>query len=412
MLDRRCAITCTVFGTLSAVVYLMFSSLAVFAQVNRSERPQAGNPTDLEWSQRVVDSTLTRWPDAHEFGSWSYPRGLYLFGQYLVYKRTGDKHYLQYIRDWVDAHIDAEGHLDREVHALDDVLAANLLVVLYHETREPRYKLAAQIFRARFDSYPRTSDGGLWHATVPSRQWQLWLDGTYMAVPFLLRYGQEFDDAKYSQQEAVRQLIVFHKHLQDAHRGLLYHAYDESGKAPWANPVTHHSALFWCRAMGWYGMTLVDTLDALPKNDRGQRSLIRILRKLVEDLARDQDSKTGLWYQIVDKTTVTGNWTETSSSAMFTYIIDIAVKRKYISAKYLEVAAKGYRGVLSRISLGNDGLTNLEGICEGTNVGDLQYYFNRKRNTNDLHGLGAFLLMNEEWNTSVSSFRETASSSR
>lgn len=88
---------------------------------------------------------------------------------------------------------------------------------------------------------------------------------------------------------------------------------------------------------------------------------------------------------------------------MFTYVIDIAVKRGYISRKYHSVAEKGYRGVLSRISLGPDGLTNLTGICEGTNVGDLQYYLNCKRETNDLQGVGAFLLMNEEWNTSVSS---------
>ncbi len=34
----------------------------------------------------------------------------------------------------------------------------------------------------------------------------------------------------------------------------------------------------------------------------------------------------------------------------------------------------------------------------------LQFYLDHARRTNDLHGLGAFLIMNEEWNTSVSSF--------
>jgi unsaturated rhamnogalacturonyl hydrolase len=29
-------------------------------------------------------------------------------------------------------------------------------------------------------------------------------------------------------------------------------------------------------------------------------------------------------------------------------------------------------------------------------VGDLAYYFARKRNANDFHGVGAFLIMNEE----------------
>src|SRR5581483_5009496 len=122
---------------------------------------------DLAWSQHVVESTLARSPDPKQFGSWSYPHGLYLFGQYLVYRRTHNPRYLSYIKEWVDAHIDAEGHPDRELHALDDVLAANLFVVLYQETHLPRYKLAADTFRHRFDTYPRTTDGGFWNATVP-----------------------------------------------------------------------------------------------------------------------------------------------------------------------------------------------------------------------------------------------------
>jgi unsaturated rhamnogalacturonyl hydrolase len=358
---------------------------------------------NTDWSLHVVDSTLTRSPDPKNFGSWAYPRGLYLFGQYLIYRRTGDARYLKYVQDWVDTHIDAEGHLDREIRALDDVLAANLVVILYQETQLPRYKAAADLFRHRFDNYPRTSDGGFWHASVPSRKEQLWLDGNYMALQFLLRYGQTFQDSKYTNEEAVHQLLVYHKHLKANHSGLLYHAYDESGESKWADPHTHHSAYFWCRAMGWYGMTLVDTLDLLPKNQSGRGELIHILRKLVASLAEYQDPQTGLWYQIVDKGSTAGNWTETSSSSMFTYTIDVAVKRGYVSSKYHAVAEKGYRGVLSRLSLGPDGLTNITDICEGTNVGDQQFYFDRKRNTNDLHGLGAFLLMNEEWNTSVAS---------
>jgi unsaturated rhamnogalacturonyl hydrolase len=283
------------------------------------------------------------------------------------------------------------------------VLAANLIVILYQETHLPRYKAAADLFRHRFDNYPRTPDGGFWHASVPSRKEQLWLDGNYMALQFLLRYGQAFNDSQYTNQEAVHQLLTYHKHLKADHSGLLYHAYYASGESKWADPHTHHSPYFWCRAMGWYGMTLIDTLDVLPKNQPGRGELIRILRKLVASLAEYQDPQTGLWYQIVDKAATPGNWTETSSSSMFTYVIDAAVKRGYVSSKYHAAAEKGYRGVLTRISIGSDGLTNITDICEGTNVGDLQYYFDRKRNTNDLHGLGAFLLMNEEWNTSVTS---------
>ena len=52
--------------------------------------------------------------------------------------------------------------------------------------------------------------------------------------------------------------------------------------------------------------------------------------------------------------------------------------------------------MLTRLSNDADGLTKLIDISEGTNVGDLAYYFARKRNANDFHGIGAFLIMNEE----------------
>jgi unsaturated rhamnogalacturonyl hydrolase len=217
-----------------------------------------------------------------------------------------------------------------------------------------------------------------------------------------------FGDEKYTEDEAVKQLVVYHKHLQDSKKGLLYHAYDESGKQPWADPVTHHSSFFWCRAIGWYGMSIVDVLDVLPKNHPERKELIKILNRLAVDLKKYQDPTTGLWYQIVDQPNTDGNWLETSSSSMFTYILDVSVKRGYIRKSYKQVAEKGYKGVLSQVSKNPDGLTDITGICEGTNVGDLAYYFHRKQNTNDFHGLGAFLLMNEEWNTSLTSMRVTA----
>ena len=75
----------------------------------------------------------------------------------------------------------------------------------------------------------------------------------------------------------------------------------------------------------------------------------------------------------------------------------MAVDRGYVEKKLAGVAQRGYTGVLTKISLDKDGQTNITDICEGTNVADLAYYFARKRNTNDFHGLGAFLIMNEKF---------------
>ena len=360
-----------------------------------------------DWSVGMVESTMKHYPTAQTLGSWGYAKSLYLYGQYLVYKRTRDPRYLQYIKDWVDSHVDANGVVTsanaqgevREVQFdnLDSMLPGNLLLILYQETRDPKYKLAADRIRKRFDTYPRTKDGGFWHATNKSREWQLWGDGVFMSLPFLVRYGNMFGDSKYADDEAAHQLLTYASHLNDPRTGLMFHAYDESGQSTWADKETKHSPEIWCRAMGWFGMTLIEVLELLPRDHPKRPQLTAQVAQLVKAWAKYQDKETGLWYQIVDKGDNPANWLETSSSSMYTYVISMAVDRGYVSKSYDKVARKGYAGVLTKLSRGLEGQTNMTDICEGTNVAELSYYFARRRNTNDFHGLGAFLIMNEKF---------------
>jgi unsaturated rhamnogalacturonyl hydrolase len=324
-----------------------------------------------------------------------------------VYKRTREPRYLKYIKDWVDSHLDENGVVTNtnaqgvvsqiKYDNLDSMLPGNLLLLLYQETKEPKYKLAADRIRLRFNTYPRTKDGGFWHAASKSREWQLWGDGVFMSMPFLVRYGNLFGDSSYANDEATKQLLVYAGHLNDPKTGLMFHAYDESGQSTWADKETRHSAYIWCRAMGWFGMTLIEVLELLPKNHAARPKLMAQLNQLVKAWANYQDKQSGLWYQIVDKGQDPANWMETSSSSMYTFVTAVAAERGYVPKSYVNVAKKGYAGVLTKISLDSDGMTNIIDICEGTNVADLAYYFGRKRATNDFHGLGAFLIMNEKF---------------
>ena len=369
----------------------------------------AKHAAPIDWSKAMVESTMKRFPTAQDLGNWGYAKSLYLYGQYLVWKRTGDPRYLDYIKAWIDSHIDNEGNVfntDKEGKItnigftnLDSMLPGNLLLLLHKETKQPKYKFAADRIRKKFDTYKRTTDGGFWHAESKSREWQLWADGVFMSMPFLVRYGKLYGDSEYANDEAAKQLTIYASHLNDPGTGLMFHAYDESGASTWANPTTKRSAEFWCRAIGWFGMTLIEVLEVLPKNHPQRPKLIAQVRQLARAYTSFQDRRTGLWYQVVNKGHLPQNWLETSSSSMYTYMISMGVKRGYLDKKYLQTAKKGYQGVLTKISLDADGLTNITDICEGTNVADLAYYFARKRNTNDFHGLGAFLIMNEHMTT-------------
>lgn len=386
---------------LSAFQLLPSVAEALTAQ---GEKEQRVAPATRDLSRMVVDSTMQRFPNAKDFGEYSYFNSLYMMGQYMVFARTGESKYLKYIQDWMDSHVDSKGVIDHEISGLDYIQPGNLLLILYAQTHEERYRIAAETIHQRFATYPLTADGGFWHSAVEGyKQHELWLDGTFMAIPFLLRYARLFGGKQAAYNEAAKQLLLDHQHNGSTVNGLLYHAYDERGSAVWAQPINHHSSVFWCRAIGWYSMALVDTLDVMP-NDHPQRAdLLSILGNLIASLAAYQDVKTGLWFQIIDQPEIAGNWLETSSSCMFAYAIDVAVKRGYVDAKYHAVAARGYAGVLTQVSVGSGGSVEIHNICEGTDVGDAAFYLARRRNTNDAHGLGAFLLMNEEWKTSVAS---------
>jgi len=349
-----------------------------------------------DWSKKLVESNIKRNPTGESWKGWGYAKSLTLYGEYLVYLRTHDKVYLDHIKDWVDFHLDEKGTINRPITALDYMLPGNLCLILYKELKQEKYKGCADMVRRAFDNYPRTKDGGFWHANTKSREWQLWADGVFMSLPFLVRYGHMFGDSKYTDREAVKQLLIYYKHLNDPATGLLWHAYDESGQQSWANPTTHTSGEHWARAIGWYAMTLINVLDLIPKDQPERGELIKILNQLASAFEKYQDKSTGLWWQVVDKGTVPGNWLETSSSSMYTFAMFVGAKRGYLPKRFRESALKGYKGVLTQISLDKDGMTNLANICEGTNVADINYYFARKRNTNDFHGIGAFLIMNEQ----------------
>jgi unsaturated rhamnogalacturonyl hydrolase len=340
-------------------------------------------PSPSDWSTAVVDDTSARRP-ATTLGL-GYTDALFLYGTHLVHQRTKDPRYLDYLKAWGDAKVRPDGSTGNPYNDLDSMLAGNVFLVLADETGEERYRLAANRIRQRLDTYPRTTDGGFVHNT--NFTGQLWADGVFMLTPFLARAGDV--------DTATGQLITYASHLARPD-GFLFHAFDETRRQGWADPTTGVSPEVWCRAVGWFGMATTDVLEVLPKAHPNRAALIDIVRNLASAFRKTQDPTTGRWFQLPAKPDLPGNWTETSCSAMFTFVISRGVERGYLGKAYRDVAAKGYRGVLAKASVGSDGRTQIADIVVGTSVGDERYYLARARATNDFHGLGAFLIMNEQ----------------
>ena len=128
----------------------------------------------------------------------------------------------------------------------------------------------------------------------------MWLDGIYMGTAFLAGFAGTFNENDAFDQVAF-QIVAIEKHARDSKTGLLYHAWDESKKQRWANPETGCSPHFWGRAIGWYMMAIVDTLDYFPQTHPAYATLTAVLQRAAEAVANVQDSSTGVWFQILDQ---------------------------------------------------------------------------------------------------------------
>ncbi|MCF4101069.1 glycoside hydrolase family 88 protein [Gillisia sp. M10.2A] len=367
-------------------------------------------PEDLKWSERMLMSEMHRFPEAtkldfREKPKWSYTNGLVLKAAQEVYEQTNKQEYYDYIYDFADTLITAEGEIRTyklSDQNLDMLNSGNVLLYLYPETKEERFLTALKTLRSQIDTQPRTPDGGFWHKKRYTQQ--MWLDGLYMAEPFYAHYTKMFTEQEAAAAKAyddiVHQFDLIQKHTLDENTGLLYHGWDSSREQKWANKETGTSPNFWSRAMGWYGMAMVDVLDYLPEDHAGREKIIKYLNQFAEAVTKYQNKDSGLWYQVLDQGDREGNYLEASGTSMFTYTFAKGVKKGYLPEKYMTVAEKAYGGLLKNlITVEEDGIVNLNQVCAVAGLGgdpyrdaSYEYYVNEEIRSNDPKGTGPFIL--------------------
>lgn len=331
-----------------------------------------------------------------------YHQGVFLSGMERTYLSVKDEKYNQYIKAWVDCIITPEGVISNyDKTTLDDFRAGVLLYRLHETTGDTRYEKAIKTIKNHLDSFKVNSEGGFFH--MERCENQMWLDGLYMAGPFLAMYGARYHDETCF-ETVYTQLNLMWKHCRDNKSGLLYHVWDASKNAEWADKNTGCSSFFWGRAIGWYIVALCDIMDDVPKKWKHREEVLEYIRLCIEAIAKYQDMESGCWYQVVDKGDREDNWIELSCSALFVYAISKAMRMGYIDrSQYKSIADRGYSGIIKYIELLEDGTLIVPKVCIGTGVGDYKHYIERPTTENDLHGMGAFILCCNEYDELINS---------
>lgn len=356
------------------------------------------------YSQQLAETAMNRWPDSFAAkpgnrARWSYDQGVILKGIENIWNATGDGKWFKYIQHSMDYYVREDGTIydyRPDEYNIDHVNNGKLLLLLYRVTGKEKYKKAADLLRGQLKTHPRTNEGGFWHKKV--YPYQMWLDGLYMGQPFYAEYAKIFhEDTTFN--DIANQFIYMERHARDKKTGLLYHGWDESKQQKWANKETGLSPHFWGRALGWYGMAMVDALDHFPEKHPGKDSIIAILNRFAKAVVKVQDAKSGVWYDIVDMPTTPKNYKEASASCMLVYTLAKAVRKGYIPATYLANAKKGYDGIIKEFIKGENGQTNLYGTVSVSGLGgnpyrdgSFEYYMKEPVVVNDPKGMGAFIL--------------------
>lgn len=364
---------------------------------------------ELSMGEKVANTAMTIWGDTLNFRKsgpphWSYDRGVIMKGLEYTWYNTGNPKYYNSIKTSMDAFVDKDGNIrdyDPKEYNIDHVLCGRALLTLYKVTGEEKYFKAATTIRNQLKTHPRTKEGGFWHKK--RYPWQMWLDGLYMGEPFYAEYAAlTKEDTAFN--DIANQFIWMENHARDAKTGLLYHGWDESKEQKWANKQTGLSPHFWARAMGWYGMALVDALEWFPADHPKRKALIDILNRFAVASQKVQDPATGLWWDIMDLPNKGKNYLEASASCMLVYTFAKGARLGYLPASFNAPAKKGYDGVVKKfIETDAQGLTNLNGTVSVSGLGgdpyrdgSFDYYMSEKVIVNDAKGVGAFIKMAAE----------------
>ena len=410
---------------MNRIFCFMGIALGLAATAGAAEPAQShefGGATPLQWSVRMADSEIARRGKTLEWqpggkAKWDYTVGLFTLSLLKLEEglRPGAEGksgtYRQFATSVIGSFIGPEGQVQGyklEDYNLDNLNAGKTVLALYGLTKEERYRKAAEKLRHQLDSQPRTGEGGFWHKQRYPHQ--MWLDGLYMGSPFYAEYAQRFETGPAALADVVRQFRIVAAHTFDPASGLFYHGWDESKEQEWANKTTGTSSNFWGRAIGWYGMALVDVLDFLPRDSTEAAEIKGLLGKWAAGVVRHQDAASGLWYQIMDRGGQAGNYLEATASSMFVFSLAKGIKRGYLPKDFAKPALKGYQGLIEKLvksdSTGRVSLTqccSVAGLGNGRD-GSYAYYLKEPVIENDLKGVGPFILAGLELGSMANDF--------
>lgn len=324
---------------------------------------------------------------------------------------------------------DAELPLDRFSPASD--MVSWTLRAGNDMTQATKYLSTISALNASIALQPRNANGGLWYYNnvnnLTAYRNLSYLDGMFSYPPFVtvLPLLNESYANPLALESALQQIQILYD-ICVLPSGLLVHGYDALKAHRWANATTGASPEVWGRALAWYSLGILNTLEAAAYFPNGTSSeayatLKTLFQKVMyaqvqaAERSRTLTGVLGVW-QVVDKPGDAGNYVEASSSFMTVNTLLRGVRMKLLDDQYdtaaggqdddcsdgvISVATDIYKTVLEKylITYANGSLS-LNGTSSVASLSpqnvSYAYYISRPTELDSLIGTSAFALASYE----------------
>ena len=320
---------------------------------------------------------------------WSYYNGVVMEGLFDIVEAGGDEDgaYLDYVRRYLDALLvtgpDGKKHISRNLggyvdHHGADCYKTAALLVRASDGEDDYMEVCRELYRDLTDESYVNSTGHIvpkeyteaalghnyWHSWAREKapKYKVWLDGIYMLQPFISHFAALTGDKK--QLALVNERLSWVASTLLAPDGMYYHA---------ANSAADVCPFHWTRAMGWYGMAMVDVMEVLPEAYLEERKAA--LKLFVDGMLKYQKPE-GLWTNVADWPATETNRLETSGTAMIVYTILKGVRNGWLDESYRDAAIRGFVA-MAELKIRGDHLEDiyLKASANNTNNYELPEYY-------------------------------------
>jgi unsaturated rhamnogalacturonyl hydrolase len=337
---------------------------------------------------RVVDQGIGNWPADLLLMDWI--QTVWAYGVHRSFAASGDPAHQDYYRAWMD---DALVDFTADEFVSSDSTSPSLMAAtLMWERPDADYQPIVDAADQYVAAVPRADNGAVVH-WGPDNPWgfpsdQVWVDTQFMLGLFWLRQWQRTEDAAYL-DEFVAQYGAFSEVCRDPVDQLYRHAWDDSNQQNIPS-----EAAYWARGNAWVLVSGAELLRAVGPDSPAWDAIAPPWRAHVAAVLPLQ-ADDGLWYTVLNEPELSGNYTETSASALIVYALAVGLEAGAVEDEgaVREAVSAGVTGVQGRISEDLEGTLHLTGTSTGTNPSDLEGYLDVPRIDDLMLGWGTAAMM-------------------